>query len=168
MVPGGPLTDDARARAGVTRAVRRAAVVAPALTVLGVGLNIFCGSSVPGVVRHRRHPGDGDFLAPAQNATPRKNLREFLLLFSYARFSPVPWAFGGGQPRRKRRTSRRFSLSETLSPAPPSGSVTSPSGRRTRVGGEPDTPSAPNSPSSDGPLMSERMAFGACQLTHGR
>src|SRR6185436_19306166 len=49
----------------------------------------------------------------------------------------------------------------------PSGSVTPPLGLSTAVLESPEVATAPNRPSSDGPLMSERIAFGADQATHG-
>ena len=62
----------------------------------------------------------------------------------------------------------RRSASETVRPSSPSGSVGVPDGLSTRVGGVPAMASAPNRPSSVGPLMSEMIAGGAFQAISGR
>src|SRR5205814_7310663 len=63
---------------------------------------------------------------------------------------------------------RCLEASSTVSAAPPLGSVSAPVGLRIADLAEPPISSAPTSPSSDGPAMSERTAFGADHATHGR
>src|SRR6185312_13800685 len=65
------------------------------------------------------------------------------------------------QPLRNFWTAARLVASSTVSPAPPSGSVTLPFGLKTVGLGVPPESSAPTRPSSVGPDMSERIAFGA-------
>src|SRR5918994_4050753 len=72
------------------------------------------------------------------------------------------------QPRRKRATSASFVASSTTSPSPPSGSVSPPDGWSTRCLAFPPVNEAAATPSSVGPAMSERTAWGAAHDTHGR
>src|SRR3954453_812400 len=72
-----------------------------------------------------------------------------------------------GQSFKKACTFCLTSVSATCNPAPPSGRVTAPSGLRTLGSGLPEAASAETIPSSAGPLMSDWIALGTFQATHG-
>ena len=73
----------------------------------------------------------------------------------------------GLSPSGTRRRPAASSASSTVRPAPPSGSVSPPDGLSTSFLPLPPISSAPIRPSSVGPDMSDRIAFGAAHDTHG-
>ena len=121
----------------------------------------------PGPRRHRLHLGARPALLPQARRGQRARVRRRALAPRAA--SPALCLASSASRSAADARARACSASSTVRPAPPSGSVIG-AGRLGRDGGAVATPlvsSAPTRPSSDGPAMSERIAFGAAQETHG-